>query len=273
MQSVERRASGRRCTGSAARAGAPLIRRGTAQRAAQPERERGGPGCAAETRPPGLRRRRPLDEPAAGRRKCRLRSLRRPDDRRRPRPVAPDPLGRRRPFVRSAGHGRGADRDRRRSRPGDDGLPAPGTRHARSFAAPERFVARGSYRVVRNPMYVGVLALIVGQALLLGREVLLLWAGSRHSSSTSSSCCTRSPSSQALRDRVRGLPTSRRPLATPEPSPSRNRARRSRRPAPCSARRRGRIPRRPDPLPVLESYPQEHERPSTAPGRRCRPRP
>jgi protein-S-isoprenylcysteine O-methyltransferase Ste14 len=51
------------------------------------------------------------------------------------------------------------------------GTPAP-------FAAPERFVARGSYRVVRNPMYVGVLALIVGQALLLGREVLLVWAGS-----------------------------------------------------------------------------------------------
>jgi protein-S-isoprenylcysteine O-methyltransferase Ste14 len=49
------------------------------------------------------------------------------------------------------------------------GTPAP-------FAAPERFVARGSYRVVRNPMYVGVLALIVGQALLLGREVLLVWA-------------------------------------------------------------------------------------------------
>jgi len=50
------------------------------------------------------------------------------------------------------------------------GTPAP-------FAAPERFVARGSYRVVRNPMYVGVLALIVGQALVLGREVLLVWAG------------------------------------------------------------------------------------------------
>jgi protein-S-isoprenylcysteine O-methyltransferase Ste14 len=49
------------------------------------------------------------------------------------------------------------------------GTPAP-------FAPPERFVARGSYRVTRNPMYVGVLALIVGQALLLGREVLLLWA-------------------------------------------------------------------------------------------------
>jgi protein-S-isoprenylcysteine O-methyltransferase Ste14 len=44
------------------------------------------------------------------------------------------------------------------------------------FAAPERFVAHGSYRVVRNPMYVGVLALIVGQAFLLGREVLLVWA-------------------------------------------------------------------------------------------------
>jgi protein-S-isoprenylcysteine O-methyltransferase Ste14 len=50
------------------------------------------------------------------------------------------------------------------------GTPAP-------FAAPERFVVRGSYRLVRNPMYVGVLALIVGQALLLGRAVLLLWAG------------------------------------------------------------------------------------------------
>lgn len=49
------------------------------------------------------------------------------------------------------------------------GTPAP-------FAAPERFVAHGSYRIVRNPMYVGVLALIVGQGLLLGRELLLGWA-------------------------------------------------------------------------------------------------
>ncbi len=44
------------------------------------------------------------------------------------------------------------------------------------FAPPDRFVARGSYRFVRNPMYVGVLAIIVGQALLLARESLLLWA-------------------------------------------------------------------------------------------------
>lgn len=44
------------------------------------------------------------------------------------------------------------------------------------FAPPERFVAQGSYRLVRNPMYVGVLALIVGQALLLGREILFVWA-------------------------------------------------------------------------------------------------
>src|SRR5688572_9123258 len=43
------------------------------------------------------------------------------------------------------------------------------------FAPPERFVASGSYRLVRNPMYVGVLALIVGQALLLGREILFGW--------------------------------------------------------------------------------------------------
>jgi protein-S-isoprenylcysteine O-methyltransferase Ste14 len=49
------------------------------------------------------------------------------------------------------------------------GTPAP-------WAPPERFVARGSYRFTRNPMYVGVLALIVGQALLLGRELLFAWA-------------------------------------------------------------------------------------------------
>jgi protein-S-isoprenylcysteine O-methyltransferase Ste14 len=49
------------------------------------------------------------------------------------------------------------------------GTPAP-------WAPPERFVARGSYRFTRNPMYVGVLVLIAGQALLLGREVLFVWA-------------------------------------------------------------------------------------------------
>lgn len=49
------------------------------------------------------------------------------------------------------------------------GTPAP-------WAPPEQFVARGSYRVMRNPMYVGVLALILGQALILGREVLFAWA-------------------------------------------------------------------------------------------------
>jgi protein-S-isoprenylcysteine O-methyltransferase Ste14 len=49
------------------------------------------------------------------------------------------------------------------------GTPAP-------WAPPERFVERGSYRFVRSPMYLGVLLLIVGQALLLGREILLAWA-------------------------------------------------------------------------------------------------
>jgi protein-S-isoprenylcysteine O-methyltransferase Ste14 len=49
------------------------------------------------------------------------------------------------------------------------GTPAP-------FAAPERLVVGGVYRYVRNPMYVAVLAAIVGQALLLGRLGLLLYA-------------------------------------------------------------------------------------------------
>ena len=49
------------------------------------------------------------------------------------------------------------------------GTPAP-------VAAPERLVVGGVYRYVRNPMYVAVLAAIVGQALLLGRLVLLPYA-------------------------------------------------------------------------------------------------
>ena len=49
------------------------------------------------------------------------------------------------------------------------GTPAP-------WAPPERFVERGSYRFVRSPMYLGVILLVVGQALLLGREILFAWA-------------------------------------------------------------------------------------------------
>jgi len=50
------------------------------------------------------------------------------------------------------------------------GTPAP-------IAPTERLVVGGLYRHVRNPMYVAVVAAIVGQALLLGRVVLLVYAG------------------------------------------------------------------------------------------------
>jgi protein-S-isoprenylcysteine O-methyltransferase Ste14 len=49
------------------------------------------------------------------------------------------------------------------------GTPAPA-------APPERLVVGGLYRYVRNPMYVAVVAIIVGQALALGRPALLLYA-------------------------------------------------------------------------------------------------
>jgi protein-S-isoprenylcysteine O-methyltransferase Ste14 len=49
------------------------------------------------------------------------------------------------------------------------GTPAP-------VAPPGRLVVGGLYRYVRNPMYLAVAAVIVGQALLLGRPVLLLYA-------------------------------------------------------------------------------------------------
>ena len=48
------------------------------------------------------------------------------------------------------------------------GTPAP-------IAAPVRLVVTGQYRHVRNPMYVAVLALVAGQALLLGSRALLLY--------------------------------------------------------------------------------------------------
>ena len=44
-------------------------------------------------------------------------------------------------------------------------------------AAPEHLVVGGAYRYVRNPMYVAVLAAIVGQSFLLGWLGLLLYAG------------------------------------------------------------------------------------------------
>jgi protein-S-isoprenylcysteine O-methyltransferase Ste14 len=44
------------------------------------------------------------------------------------------------------------------------------------IAAPERLIVGGVYRYVRNPMYVAILAAVVGQALLLGQLALLLYA-------------------------------------------------------------------------------------------------
>lgn len=49
------------------------------------------------------------------------------------------------------------------------GTPAP-------VAPTDRLVVGGAYRYVRNPMYLAVAALIVGQALLLGQAGLLVYA-------------------------------------------------------------------------------------------------
>jgi len=49
------------------------------------------------------------------------------------------------------------------------GTPAP-------IAATQRLVVGGVYRYMRNPMYVAVIAVILGQATILGRPVLLVYA-------------------------------------------------------------------------------------------------
>jgi protein-S-isoprenylcysteine O-methyltransferase Ste14 len=50
------------------------------------------------------------------------------------------------------------------------GTPAP-------VAPTQNLVVGGLYRFVRNPMYVAVIAIILGQAAILGRPVLLVYAG------------------------------------------------------------------------------------------------
>jgi protein-S-isoprenylcysteine O-methyltransferase Ste14 len=49
------------------------------------------------------------------------------------------------------------------------GTPAP-------IAPPERLVVRGFYRYVRNPMYVAVVSIVVGQGLLFGNLGVLVYA-------------------------------------------------------------------------------------------------
>ncbi len=83
------------------------------------------------------------------------------------------------------------------------GTPAP-------IAPTERLVTGGLYRYVRNPMYLAVIATIVGQALLLGRIVLFLYAlavGLAFSAFVRGTH-PRPP----LRRRVRGLPSCGTPL-------------------------------------------------------------
>ncbi|MEX2458590.1 MAG: isoprenylcysteine carboxylmethyltransferase family protein [Actinomycetota bacterium] len=58
---------------------------------------------------------------------------------------------------------------------------AEGTGTPSPTAPTEQLVVGGLYRYVRNPMYLAVLAVVLGQALLLGRPILLgyalgLWA-------------------------------------------------------------------------------------------------
>ncbi len=84
------------------------------------------------------------------------------------------------------------------------GTPAP-------IDAPKHLVVRGLYRLVRNPMYVGVLLCVGGEALLFGSAGLLLYAAllflSFHTLSPSTrsqpcgSCSARRMSSTARRCR------------------------------------------------------------------------
>lgn len=49
-----------------------------------------------------------------------------------------------------------------------EGTPAP-------WEPPRKLVVRGAYRYVRNPMIIGVLLMLVGEALALGSFYILIW--------------------------------------------------------------------------------------------------
>ena len=68
------------------------------------------------------------------------------------------------------------------------GTPAP-------IAPTRNLVVTGLYRYVRNPIYVAVVAIILGQAVLMGDWRLIVYGALCGSSSTSSSWRTKSPRS------------------------------------------------------------------------------
>src|SRR5215207_8998060 len=103
------------------------------------------------------------------------------------------------------------------------GTPAP-------IAAPERLVVGGLYRYVRNPMYVAVLAAIVGQALLLGQFGLLLYAAALWLVSAAFVRWYEEPHPHPpVRRGLRGLPTRGARLVAPPAPLETQRARRTRR--------------------------------------------
>ena len=67
----------------------------------------------------------------------------------------------------------------------------------------------GLYRYVRNPMYVAVDATIVGQALLLGQSILLVYAGLFLAGSRLRPALRRADPAAALREGVRRVPARR----------------------------------------------------------------
>ena len=162
-----------------------------------------------------------VDAPgSASSRKRRLRLPRRADDRGGDRPAAPDALGRgpaagsrcassgrppARPVVRSW-----SETTARFALQGR-GTPAP-------WAPPERFVERGSYRFVRSPMYLGVILLILGQALLLGpRDPLRVGRRGVADLRGVARDLGGAAAAPPLRRVVRRLPAARPPLAPTRP--------------------------------------------------------
>jgi hypothetical protein len=151
--------------------------------------------------------------------------------RRRSHPVAPDGLalaartGRVARHLRSvAGAGPAAARDRcRLPCHGVRAVRGRGPRHAGAGGAALAPRRGGVYRYVRNPMYVAVLACIVGQALLLNQPEAGLWRGRCAGHGRVHTALRGADAAPPVRGRLRGVPgrggtrSSRRPDRVPWP--------------------------------------------------------
>jgi protein-S-isoprenylcysteine O-methyltransferase Ste14 len=85
-------------------------------------------------------------------------------------------------------------------------------------ASPPRLVVTGFYRYVRNPIYAGFLAVLLGEALLFGSLGLLRYTLTAWCVGAAAALVRRTQAHPQIRSRIPGLPARRASVAAPSAS-------------------------------------------------------